>query len=29
VNYVVMVELAQLDPTLRWGMTAFTDITVR
>jgi len=29
VNYVVMVELAQLDPTLKWGMTAFTDITVR
>ena len=29
VNYAVVVELAQLDPALRWGMTAFTDITVK
>lgn len=26
VNYQVVVELAQLDPGLRWGMTAFVDI---
>lgn len=29
VNYTVIVELDQLDPTLRWGMTAFTDIQVK
>ena len=29
VNYAVIVELAQLDPALKWGMTAFTDITVK
>ena len=29
VNYAVIVELAQLDPTLKWGMTAFTDIQVK
>jgi multidrug resistance efflux pump len=28
VNYAVIVELDQLDPALRWGMTAFTDIQV-
>jgi HlyD family secretion protein len=28
VNYTVLVELDQLDPALRWGMTAFTDIQV-
>ena len=29
VNYAVIVELDQLDPALRWGMTAFTDIQVQ
>jgi HlyD family secretion protein len=29
VNYTVIVELGQLDPALRWGMTAFTDIQVK
>jgi HlyD family secretion protein len=29
VNYTVIVELDQLDPALRWGMTAFTDITIK
>jgi HlyD family secretion protein len=29
VNYTVIVELDQLDPALRWGMTAFTDIEVK
>jgi multidrug efflux pump subunit AcrA (membrane-fusion protein) len=29
VNYSVIVELDQLDPALRWGMTAFTDIQVK
>ncbi len=29
VNYAVIVELDQLDPALRWGMTAFTDIQVK
>jgi len=29
VNYAVVVELAQLDTALRWGMTAFTDIAVK
>ena len=26
-NYTVIVELAELDPRLRWGMTAFVNIT--
>lgn len=26
VNYTVVLELAELDPILRWGMTAFVDI---
>jgi multidrug efflux pump subunit AcrA (membrane-fusion protein) len=29
VNYTVIVELDQLNPALRWGMTAFTDIQVK
>jgi len=29
VNYTVIVELDQLDPALKWGMTAFTDITIK
>jgi multidrug resistance efflux pump len=29
VNYTVLVELDQLDPALRWGMTAFTDIAIK
>ena len=29
VNYSVIVELDQVDPALRWGMTAFTDIQVK
>jgi HlyD family secretion protein len=29
VNYAVIVELDQLDPALRWGMTAFTDIQIK
>jgi HlyD family secretion protein len=28
VNYTVIVELDQLDPALRWGMTAFVDIQI-
>ena len=28
VNYTVIVELNQIDPTLRWGMTAFVDIQI-
>lgn len=28
VNYTVIVELEQLDPALRWGMTAFVDIQI-
>ena len=28
VNYSVTVELEQLDPALRWGMTAFVDVQV-
>jgi HlyD family secretion protein len=28
VNYSVTVELDQLDPALRWGMTAFVDVQV-
>lgn len=26
VNYTTIVELEELDPTIRWGMTAFVDI---
>jgi HlyD family secretion protein len=29
VNYAVLVELDQLDPALKWGMTAFTDIQIK
>ena len=28
VNYTVIVELDQLDPVLRWGMTAFVDVQI-
>ena len=28
VNYTVVVELDQIDPALRWGMTAFVDIQI-
>jgi len=28
VNYTVIIELEELDPTIRWGMTAFIDIEV-
>ncbi len=28
VNYTVVVELDELDPVIRWGMTAFVDIEV-
>ncbi len=28
VNYVVTVSLEQIDPALRWGMTAFVDVQV-
>ncbi|HIC90447.1 MAG TPA: HlyD family efflux transporter periplasmic adaptor subunit [Anaerolineae bacterium] len=28
-NYTAIVELDQLDPRLRWGMTAFVNITVK
>jgi multidrug resistance efflux pump len=28
VNYTVVVELDDVDPALRWGMTAFVDIEV-
>lgn len=28
VNYTAIVELASLDPQIRWGMTAFVDIEV-
>jgi multidrug resistance efflux pump len=28
VNYVVTVSLDQIDPALRWGMTAFVDVQV-
>jgi len=28
VNYVMIVELDQVDPALRWGMTAFVDVQV-
>jgi hypothetical protein len=26
VHYTVIVELQEMDPVLRWGMTAFVDI---
>jgi HlyD family secretion protein len=29
VNYAILVELDQLDPALKWGMTAFTDIQIK
>ena len=28
VNYVVTVALNEIDPALRWGMTAFVDVQV-
>jgi hypothetical protein len=28
VNYTVVVALDDVDPALRWGMTAFVDIEV-
>lgn len=28
VNYAVTVELDQMDPALRWGMTAFADVQI-
>jgi multidrug resistance efflux pump len=28
VNYTVVIELDEVDPAVRWGMTAFVDITV-
>jgi len=28
VNYVVTVALGQIDPALRWGMTAFVDVQI-
>jgi multidrug efflux pump subunit AcrA (membrane-fusion protein) len=27
-NYTVIVEVAGLDPSLRWGMTAFVNVRV-
>jgi multidrug resistance efflux pump len=29
VHYTVVVELDEMDPALRWGMTAFVDIETR
>jgi RND family efflux transporter MFP subunit len=29
VNYKVVLEVAELDPVIRWGMTAFVDIEVQ
>jgi multidrug resistance efflux pump len=29
VNYVVTVQLDEIDPALRWGMTAFVDVQVQ
>jgi len=26
VNYTVIVELGEIDPVIRWGMTAFVDV---
>ncbi len=28
VNYMVVIELDEIDPALRWGMTAFVDVEV-
>jgi len=28
VNYIVTVALDEIDPALRWGMTAFVDVQV-
>ena len=28
-NYTVVIELDEQDPGLRWGMTAYVDITVQ
>jgi HlyD family secretion protein len=28
VNYIVTVSLDEIDPALRWGMTAFVDVQV-
>ncbi|MBE9472285.1 MAG: HlyD family efflux transporter periplasmic adaptor subunit, partial [Chloroflexi bacterium] len=28
VNYTVVIELAETDPAILWGMTAFVDIEV-
>jgi hypothetical protein len=28
VNYIVTVQLDEIDPALRWGMTAFVDVQV-
>jgi hypothetical protein len=28
VNYTVVIKLSELNPVLRWGMTAFADIEV-
>ena len=28
VNYTVIIEMEELDPAIRWGMTAFVDIEV-
>jgi multidrug efflux pump subunit AcrA (membrane-fusion protein) len=28
VNYTVVIELDEIDPALRWGMTAFVDVAV-
>jgi hypothetical protein len=28
VNYTVVVVLDEIDPAIRWGMTAFVDIEV-
>jgi multidrug efflux pump subunit AcrA (membrane-fusion protein) len=28
VNYTVVIELDDIDPAIRWGMTAFVDIEV-
>jgi hypothetical protein len=28
VNYPVIIELEELDPAVRWGMTAFVDVSV-
>jgi HlyD family secretion protein len=29
VNYIVTVQLDEVDPALRWGMTAFVDVQVQ